>query len=259
MPTTSPTRRLSPKVRRLLRAHDVDHRSLPGTGLAGRVTPRDVLAAAERTDPSKEGTGLVEQEVDIARLWAAVAVAQGTFTVHNGFELDLVVPVARAMVTVLATQVDLVGDAVGPVDGGTGRARVHVGFVRTGVDPVAVGLVRDAQDLTVAGLARRARSDSTAADGDAEGARPAVVVAAGEVERPADVVAATGGVGLVTVSSLGARPVDDVDHLGCRVTRSRPHVQLRLHHDDRLTPEAANELLRALEATIEAWAVPVGP
>lgn len=46
MPTVPATRRLSPKVRRLLDEHGVSARSVAGTGRQGRVTPHDVLAAA---------------------------------------------------------------------------------------------------------------------------------------------------------------------------------------------------------------------
>jgi pyruvate dehydrogenase E2 component (dihydrolipoamide acetyltransferase) len=41
--------RLSPLVKRLLRDHDLDPRSLRGTGSQGRVTPHDVRAAAQLT------------------------------------------------------------------------------------------------------------------------------------------------------------------------------------------------------------------
>lgn len=46
MPTLPATRRLSPKVRRLLQDHALDPRIVPGTGAEGRITARDVLTAA---------------------------------------------------------------------------------------------------------------------------------------------------------------------------------------------------------------------
>jgi pyruvate/2-oxoglutarate dehydrogenase complex dihydrolipoamide acyltransferase (E2) component len=46
MPPAATAERLSPKVRRLLREHGLQARSLAGTGAAGRVTPHDVLGAA---------------------------------------------------------------------------------------------------------------------------------------------------------------------------------------------------------------------
>jgi pyruvate dehydrogenase E2 component (dihydrolipoamide acetyltransferase) len=50
--TIPPGRRLSPKVRRLLREHDLDAPTIPGTGTAGRLTPEDVLAAAGTAGPT---------------------------------------------------------------------------------------------------------------------------------------------------------------------------------------------------------------
>lgn len=50
MPTVPATRRLSPKVRRLLREHRLQARSVAGTGTGGRLTPEDVLRAAGRAD-----------------------------------------------------------------------------------------------------------------------------------------------------------------------------------------------------------------
>jgi pyruvate/2-oxoglutarate dehydrogenase complex dihydrolipoamide acyltransferase (E2) component len=82
MPPTATTRRLSPKVRRLLREHGLHARALAGTGAAGRVTPDDVLRAAGAPGTASTGRALAsprarrllrEAGLDIA----AVALAHG--------------------------------------------------------------------------------------------------------------------------------------------------------------------------------------
>lgn len=48
--------RLSPAVRRLIEQHDIDPSTLTGTGIGGRITRADVLAAVARTSPETEST-----------------------------------------------------------------------------------------------------------------------------------------------------------------------------------------------------------
>jgi 2-oxoisovalerate dehydrogenase E2 component (dihydrolipoyl transacylase) len=63
--------RLSPAVRRLAREHDVDPRTLVGTGTHGRVTAADVLAAAQRPAPAPARAAIAA----VARPAAAAAPA----------------------------------------------------------------------------------------------------------------------------------------------------------------------------------------
>lgn len=58
MSTIVRARRVSPKVRRLAREHDVQLRAVPGTGTGGRVTPRDVRRAVGGPRPTPSGAVL---------------------------------------------------------------------------------------------------------------------------------------------------------------------------------------------------------
>ncbi len=51
-PQGSPSRLLSPVVRRLISEHGLDPAAIPGSGLGGRITRDDVLAAVERQGPN---------------------------------------------------------------------------------------------------------------------------------------------------------------------------------------------------------------
>ncbi|MGA3220946.1 MAG: biotin/lipoyl-containing protein, partial [Acidimicrobiales bacterium] len=51
----SPSKLLSPVVRRLIAEHGLDPAAIPGSGLGGRITRDDVLAAVERQGPNGSG------------------------------------------------------------------------------------------------------------------------------------------------------------------------------------------------------------
>ena len=76
MATVAPPHRLSPKVRRMLREHDLQARRVAGTGAGGRVTPHDVLAvavAARGTDGTPLASPLARRLLRDAGLDLAVA------------------------------------------------------------------------------------------------------------------------------------------------------------------------------------------
>jgi 2-oxoglutarate dehydrogenase E2 component (dihydrolipoamide succinyltransferase) len=71
----SPSKLLSPVVRRLIAEHGLDPAAIPGSGLGGRITRDDVLAAVERQGPNGSGA---------ADAWAAPAPPDGPAPAGQG-------------------------------------------------------------------------------------------------------------------------------------------------------------------------------
>lgn len=250
MPSIPAARRLSPKVRRLLREHDLSAGSVTGTGTGGRITPHDVLGATggRRATPANE-TAL---DVDVTVLLASLAAAQREFFAHHGFDLDLEVAVASAAATALAARSGLV--AAGPAAAGDAGRGVVIGLQGHAQGEQPLALVPDAQYLTVAGLARRGRTAATQPVG---AATPTVVVTT-EREEPADALAARVDIGWITVGQPSPQQVTSIDHLGQQAITTRSHATLRLRSTS-MARDTAADLLGAVGDTIASWTLPVGP
>ncbi len=85
-----PSKLLSPVVRRLISEHGLDPAAIPGSGLGGRVTRDDVLAAVERQGPNGSGTADAAQAEPAAPPVRVAAVPAGPVPVAG--EGDTVVP-----------------------------------------------------------------------------------------------------------------------------------------------------------------------
>jgi pyruvate/2-oxoglutarate dehydrogenase complex dihydrolipoamide acyltransferase (E2) component len=185
-------RRYSPVVRRMADAHGLDLSQVPGTGLNGRVTKRDVEAhmrapedrplhseSPYRPDPEPAAPsvaapdGLGGVAAPLSRMRRAIGTAmrrsqETAATCHTMVECDMsrvearrrelgitALPlVARAVVETLRDFPELNATLDGTTI--TRFERVHVGIaVSLGADGLIVPVIRDAQDLSAEGLAGR--------------------------------------------------------------------------------------------------------
>ena len=185
-------RRYSPVVRRMADAHGLDLSQIPGTGLDGRVTKRDVEAhmrapedrplhseSPYRPDPEPAAPpvaapdGLGGVAAPLSRMRQAIGTAmrrsqETAATCHTVVECDMsrvearrrelgitALPlVARAVVETLRDFPELNATLDGTTI--TRFERVHVGIaVSLGADGLIVPVIRDAQDLSAEGLAGR--------------------------------------------------------------------------------------------------------
>jgi 2-oxoglutarate dehydrogenase E2 component (dihydrolipoamide succinyltransferase) len=89
-PTGSPGKLLSPVVRRLISEHGLDPAAIPGSGLGGRITRDDVLAAVDRQGANGSGAAGPTPSEPTAPAVRAAAVPAGPVPVAG--EGDTVVP-----------------------------------------------------------------------------------------------------------------------------------------------------------------------
>lgn len=122
MPTVAATRRLSPKVRRLLQEHGLQARSIAGTGAGGRVTPTDVLGAA---GVPRRATGRTLLASPVARRLLRDAGIDLPTAAGHGDGRPLVRADAQRMVTARAATSGSTADS-GPSSGRSSQVEVDV-------------------------------------------------------------------------------------------------------------------------------------
>lgn len=198
-PPAGSRRFYSPVARRIAAANGIDLDRVPGSGVNGRVTRRDVeaLIAADRAEPklhsdspyrpepasvpADSGDGLGGTPQPLSRMRIAIGTAmrrslETAATCHTVTECDVsglererrelgvtALPlVARAAIATLRDFPDLNATLAGSEI--TRFDRVHLGIaVSLGEDGLIVPVVRDAQELSVEGLAVRIKDLATRA------------------------------------------------------------------------------------------------
>lgn len=254
----------SPVGRRLLREAGVDPaeaaRRAGGRPLT-RVRAEGLLEERRRGEspPQRSDGGIgrrgrtdataIALEVDVGELLGVMTAGRAGFVARHGFELGLEVPVGVALACVLATR---------PIAWGADRDNrrgVRVGFHTADADGVRT--VPDAENLTVAGLARRLKAATPRPLGGPAEAAPTVTVTT-DPAAPLEVLVDESEIGVLVLGEHELRRVEGTDNLGYEVVQTRPHVSVRLHHDDRLRADAADAVLTSLGETLTAWSLPVG-
>jgi 2-oxoisovalerate dehydrogenase E2 component (dihydrolipoyl transacylase) len=186
-PASQATKRHSPAVLRLAAEHDVDLSLVAGTGIAGRITRKDVQGyidarrAAPKPAPAQPEPSLDEERVpltpvrrmiaanmvrsvtEIPEAWTVVEAdvsslvelregAKASFQRREGVNLTYLPFVVKALAEALKEN-PIVNSAWGG-DAIILKRRVNVGVAIAAPDGLVVPVVRDADSLSVAELAR---------------------------------------------------------------------------------------------------------
>ncbi len=166
----------SPAVRRLAREHGIDLRTISGTGLGGRVTKEDVLAAiAQRGVRAEEehvrvtpirrfiAENMQRSAREIPQAWAMVEVdvtrlvlyrerIKEEFQKREGVKLTYLPFVLQAVIEGLKRHPHL--NARWAEEHIVLRRRIHLGIAVATEQGLLVPVIRDADRLSLAGLAR---------------------------------------------------------------------------------------------------------
>jgi 2-oxoisovalerate dehydrogenase E2 component (dihydrolipoyl transacylase) len=166
----------SPAVRRLAREHGIDLRTISGTGLGGRVTKEDVLAAlAQRGVQAEEehvkvtpirrliAENMQRSAREIPQAWAMVEVdvtglvlyrerIKEEFQKREGVKLTYLPFVLQAVIEGLKRHPHL--NARWAEEHIVLRRRIHLGIAVATEQGLLVPVIRDADQLSLTGLAR---------------------------------------------------------------------------------------------------------
>lgn len=281
--------RLSPKVRRMLRDHQLDPGRVDGTGTRGRITPDDV----ERT---VRGDGVVRASPLARRLLREAGLplqdapttgpitravadrmiardgADDAGTERPGATASVQVDLSRVLYGVGGAReqvrrrsgVELTPAAVlahavcrslrrNPALHSPGSAvhrDVDLSFVLTADQGSVVRVVPCAQDLTVTALAART---AHLRDDDA-GAPDATFAIVGDgwgATPPVRADQLPAAIGVLTVDAAQQRPLTSTDEFGGETTATRWVTTLRLTHDDAVDDAHAAAFLDDLKRELE--------